>query len=404
VFAREQARRPAGPAAPRWDLSDTHEREADAVAAAADRLLPDAVSIQAFGARFGHDFGNVKVYSDSSAARAAAAVGARAYTIGDGIAVGGQLTRTTLAHELAHVVAQRGGGKAGGLTISPVPHGSIQRQGITPLAPGGGFSGVMERDRQRVQRQMNEMHFFHGTSWEVAKTIPGNVDPSKGGGDFSTGFYTHVDADNEKARGRAKLWARLIARKLKEPYAGVIDFTVQRPDYLRLLGPGKSLDFGLTRRDQPDYQGRQREWLDFVTTYGRKADASFDPARGVWHHERRDPQVDLPYNIVSGPFYKARPGLPGWAPPGRDEYAPYQEGRALPQQVVWANDGAKLLNSNRVRTDLEQYDTQTGDRNDPPKETPPGPAARTPAVDRYPSVDIAATPVPGLTMLTTDKP
>jgi hypothetical protein len=404
VSVHELARRPAQPAAPRWDLSDAHEREADSVADAADRLLPDLDSVQQFGARFGHDFRDVKVYSDGRAARAAAAIGARAYTIGDGIAVGGQLSRRTLAHELAHVVAQRGGGRAGRHTISAVPRGSVQRQVITPLAPGGGLGGVMERDRQRVQRQMNDMHFFHGSSWEIAKMIPGNVDPAKGGGDFATGFYTHVDADNEKARGRAKLWARLIARKLNEPYAGVIDFTVQRLDYQRLLGPGKSLDFGLTRRDQADYQDRQREWLDFVTTHGRNAEPSFDPARGVWHHERREPQPDLPYNIVSGPFYKARPGLPGWAPPGRDEYTPYQEGRALPQQVVWANDGAKLLNSNKVQTNLEQYDAKTGERNDPPKETPPGPGARTPDVSRYPSVDIAATQVPGLTMLTPDRP
>ena len=404
MSVHELARRPAEPATPRWDLPETHEREADAVAEAADKLLPSLDSVRQFGARFGYDFRDVKIYSDDRAGRAAAAIGARAYTVGDGIAIGGQLTRRTLAHELAHVVAQRGGGRSAGLTVSAAPRGAVQRQLATPLAPGGGLGGVMERDRQRVQRQQNEMHFFHGTSWEIAKQIPGNVDPAKGGGDFATGFYTHVDADNEKARGRAKLWARLIARKLGEPFAGVIDFTVQRLDYQRLLGPGKSLDFGLTRRDQADYQQRQREWLDFVTTQGRNADASFDPARGVWHHERREPQPNLPYNIVSGPFYKAQPGLPGWAPPPRDEYAPYQEGRALPQQVVWANDGAKLLNSNKVQTALEQYDAQTGERNDPPKETPPGPAAKTPDVKRYPSVDIAATPVPGVTMLSTQGP
>jgi hypothetical protein len=69
-----------------------------------------------FEPRFGHDFSRVRVYSDPSAA----ALGARAYTVGEAIVVNDAepaLTRPAgqhlLAHELAHVVQQRRGGAHG---------------------------------------------------------------------------------------------------------------------------------------------------------------------------------------------------------------------------------------------------------------------------------------------------
>ncbi|RJO78430.1 DUF4157 domain-containing protein [Nocardia panacis] len=66
------------------------------------------------GARFGSDFSRVRVHSDGRAAESAAAVGARAYTVGrDVVFAAGQYApgttagQETLTHELAHVV-QRG--------------------------------------------------------------------------------------------------------------------------------------------------------------------------------------------------------------------------------------------------------------------------------------------------------
>jgi hypothetical protein len=64
--------------------------------------------------RFGHDFSNVRVHTDSKAAESAQAVNALAYTVGKNIAFdAGQYTPTTnsgkqlLAHELAHVMQQK---------------------------------------------------------------------------------------------------------------------------------------------------------------------------------------------------------------------------------------------------------------------------------------------------------
>ena len=63
--------------------------------------------------RFGHDFSQVRVHSDSKAAASAQAVNAMAYTVGRDVVFGAEQYRPQtsegtrlLAHELAHVVHQ----------------------------------------------------------------------------------------------------------------------------------------------------------------------------------------------------------------------------------------------------------------------------------------------------------
>jgi hypothetical protein len=65
--------------------------------------------------RFGHDFGRVRVHTDTKAAESAQAVHASAYTVGHAVVFGaGRYApgtgegRKLVAHELAHVVQQRG--------------------------------------------------------------------------------------------------------------------------------------------------------------------------------------------------------------------------------------------------------------------------------------------------------
>ncbi len=67
-------------------------------------------------ARMGHDFSDVRVHDDSSAASSAQAVNAHAYTVGSNIVFqrdqydpSSTAGKTTLAHELTHVVQQRSG-------------------------------------------------------------------------------------------------------------------------------------------------------------------------------------------------------------------------------------------------------------------------------------------------------
>jgi len=147
---------------------------------------------------FGHDFSRVKVHTDARAAESADAVNAQAYTVGKDVVFGAeQYTPATtsgrrlLAHELTHVLQQDGmttnraarlelgetqdtaedeakraseslhHGKSGVLEsasvgyapgsrgrFSYVPPGTVQRQFITPLGQGGGFGGLMDRDRR----------------------------------------------------------------------------------------------------------------------------------------------------------------------------------------------------------------------------------------------------------------
>lgn len=152
-----------------------------------------------FEPRFGADFSNVRMHNDTRAANVARSVNARAFTFGHNVVFGAgeyspdALTgRKLLAHELTHVVQQNGGptlfsaGKNSMNTIlnsqefsvvstefiqqgtakpgvghdsadSIISWGSadaasrrlIQRS-FTPLAPGGGFRGLIERERRRV--------------------------------------------------------------------------------------------------------------------------------------------------------------------------------------------------------------------------------------------------------------
>lgn len=86
---------------------------------------PLASEVRAFmEPRFGYDFSQVRVHTDSKAADSAGAVNSRAYTVGSDVVFAnaqfGPSTsegRTLLAHELAHVVQQSGGA----LAIQRVP-------------------------------------------------------------------------------------------------------------------------------------------------------------------------------------------------------------------------------------------------------------------------------------------
>jgi hypothetical protein len=81
-------------------------------------------------ARLGHDFGDVRVHTDSAATESAKSVNAHAYTVGSNVVFqrdrynpDSTEGRTMLAHELTHVVQQRSGPvdgtpTAGGVRVS----------------------------------------------------------------------------------------------------------------------------------------------------------------------------------------------------------------------------------------------------------------------------------------------
>lgn len=257
-----------------------------------------------------------------------------------------------------------GGGATGSWSPDPAPQVKVPP---TP-APAPGVTPPSPPPPAVASKKLN---FYHGTRWSIAKTIPNNV-KAIGGGDFATGFYTHQDADDRKAEGRAIKWGIKMANiKPVEPYAGVIRFGVPENDYRQIRTGDKLKSFDLTRVDQPDFKAKQKAWLDFITSTGRKKEPVFKRRKidnkwiEQWVHERRATQPNLAYNIVEGPFYTPIRGTKDKKPPP-EEFKPYAEGKQLPQQVAWANEGIKLLNSAKVDKELKQYDAKTGKHQDPP--------------------------------------
>jgi Domain of unknown function (DUF4157) len=98
-------------------------------------------------ARLGHDFTDVRVHDDSAAAASASAVNAHAYTVGSNVVFQRDKFdpstpegKTTLAHELTHVVQQRSG---------PVD-GTSAPGGIKISDPGDRFEREAAANADRV--------------------------------------------------------------------------------------------------------------------------------------------------------------------------------------------------------------------------------------------------------------
>ena len=108
--------------------------------------------------RFGHDFGDVRVHDDAQAAGSAAEIGALAYTSGTSIVFGrGRYApetdagRRLLAHELAHVVQQRGAaGEAPVQRFEAPIHEAAERLGLETEADNSTPSGVTSEEASAV--------------------------------------------------------------------------------------------------------------------------------------------------------------------------------------------------------------------------------------------------------------
>lgn len=107
--------------------------------------------------RFGHDFGAVRVHTDTKATESAQAVNALAYTVGRDIVFGSQQYSTTtvpglnlLAHELTHVMQQAAGSRARepASTIEELfptrtTHAESEAQQVADQVMGGGRVGTI---------------------------------------------------------------------------------------------------------------------------------------------------------------------------------------------------------------------------------------------------------------------
>lgn len=116
--------------------------------------------------RFGHDFGAVRVHTDSRAAASASAVDAVAYTVGRHIvfgparyAPGTDAGQRLLAHELTHVVQQRASGSGPGPVRIGAADSPAEREaeaaehGAAVVTVAGAAHPVARAVQRRVRRE-----------------------------------------------------------------------------------------------------------------------------------------------------------------------------------------------------------------------------------------------------------
>jgi hypothetical protein len=122
--------------------------------------------------RFGHDFSRVRVHTDARAAESAGAVRAAAYTVGSDIAfASGRYRpetiagRRLLAHELAHVLQQRGAPRRGPLLVGRQDSGHERE--AADAARALGSSSTSRLRSLELQRQAPEAEDVEETEEEV---------------------------------------------------------------------------------------------------------------------------------------------------------------------------------------------------------------------------------------------
>lgn len=118
----------------------SHGEMADAGVAGEGAEIPHRAEMEE---SFGQDFGDVRAHTGPQANQAARGLGAHAYAVGNNIAFanGGKPNKALVAHELTHVVQQRGGG--GGKPQAKEAAGEIDKSGegeaeAVESAVGGG--------------------------------------------------------------------------------------------------------------------------------------------------------------------------------------------------------------------------------------------------------------------------
>jgi hypothetical protein len=137
--------------------------------------------------RFGASFGSVRVHDGAGAAAFAQRFAARAYTVGEHVVFGageyqphGDAGRRLIAHELAHVVQQRGGSSGTRVqrTADPTTFSCQPFQGGGPATPFGDLDSI-DREAQGLAESM-----------AIFGTISSILNPATGFGGFDVAYRT----------------------------------------------------------------------------------------------------------------------------------------------------------------------------------------------------------------------
>lgn len=197
----------------------------------------DGKTFSFMASRFGHDFSRVRVHTDARAAESARSVNALAYTVGSSVVFGaGQYAPHTLAgqrllaHELAHVVQQRGS----------APSGEI---------PVGGEHDSSEREAERAESGISGAGALsmNGGAWTLRRAVrrgsvscrnTGLINPNLTG-DEAVAAIEAADAGaialaNDAER---RLQANLDSTRAGDPVDAAFDALLQEELGLTLTNP-----------------------------------------------------------------------------------------------------------------------------------------------------------------------
>lgn len=151
-------------ASTRSSVRDDTSRSVQHALGETGRRLPPGLAGR-FGARFGHDFGSVRVHDGPRADRSARDLDARAYTVGEHVVfAGGQYAPETsgglrlLAHELAHVV-QQSGAEQTAVQRFAADRGTVADDAVGAVGPAdtsrqSATETGFERDAERATRAL----------------------------------------------------------------------------------------------------------------------------------------------------------------------------------------------------------------------------------------------------------
>jgi pyrimidine deaminase RibD-like protein len=162
-----------------------------------------------FESRFGEDFTGVRVHTDMHAAKAAADVHAKAYTVADNVVFGARRFapetfegRRLLAHELAHVVQQRRGGSPPALHVHSAAEAAAKAAAQT-FAAGTTRVRVGSASGVGIARDPAETDLDSELDQSFAATFP-DVEQSKTQARRRPGDSAERDDANETVTPRIK--------------------------------------------------------------------------------------------------------------------------------------------------------------------------------------------------------
>lgn len=225
----------------------------------------------AMGARYGHDFSDIRVHADAKAASSARTLGAVAYTVGRDVVFGERSYRpwhpgghAILAHELAHTIQQRTcqghqvaddsalEREADRATID-VLSGNSTRVQPAPAAPsiqflsltGGGFGRALElfTDLWRVQDSTIRLLQSSRTFMGLARTLDRNYVARADSAPFNPDY----DA-NGRISGPAYVPRRMLGKR-------ELDFLRDSPAFIPYESPDNRLSADLIQISRLDRNG-----------------------------------------------------------------------------------------------------------------------------------------------------